>query len=184
MPSSIPAGPTADISSLGSPVWTPAISAIRLKASPQLSLYSGQPGHPVARPRSVHGIDCRRWQLYPSLPACTPSLAASFTDADATQAALVADTLPGTTSVGARAALGQTLQVENEPLQITGVLPGSFDFPAKTEVWEAFPACGLRRSTNCLRLQSSRAPAHRASPSVRHKPGSTESRAGLKIAYP
>jgi putative ABC transport system permease protein len=29
--------------------------------------------------------------------------------------------------------------VENEPLEITGVLPASFDFPAKTQVWEAYP---------------------------------------------
>ncbi len=35
--------------------------------------------------------------------------------------------------------MGQTLHVENEPLQITGVLPASFDFPAKTQVWEAYP---------------------------------------------
>ncbi|MGC1294411.1 MAG: ABC transporter permease [Alloacidobacterium sp.] len=34
-----------------------------------------------------------------------------------------------------QAALGQTLNFENKPLQITGVLPASFNFPEKSQVW-------------------------------------------------
>lgn len=39
----------------------------------------------------------------------------------------------------APAAVGQTVNFENQPLQITGVLPSSFDFPDKTQVWATYP---------------------------------------------
>src|SRR5579859_6296057 len=57
-----------------------------------------------------------------------------FTDADAHHAALVSEQFARDNFGGTQAALGQTLQVENEPLEITGVLPATFDFPAKTQV--------------------------------------------------
>ncbi len=62
-----------------------------------------------------------------------------FSDADAHHAALVSEQFARDHFGSAQAALGQMLHVENEPVEIVGVLPGSFDFPAQTHVWEAFP---------------------------------------------
>ena len=62
-----------------------------------------------------------------------------FTDADAHHAALVSEQFARDNFGSTQAALGQMLHVENEPLVITGVLPATFDFPAKTQVWEASP---------------------------------------------
>jgi len=62
-----------------------------------------------------------------------------FTDAEAHRSALVGERFARDQFGSVQAALGQTLRVENEPLEITGVLPAWFDFPAKTQVWEAYP---------------------------------------------
>jgi len=62
-----------------------------------------------------------------------------LTDADAHHAALVSEQFARDNFANAQAALGQMLQVENEPVEIVGVLPESFDFPAQTRVWEAYP---------------------------------------------
>jgi len=62
-----------------------------------------------------------------------------FTNADAHRAVMISEQFARDNFGNAQAALGQTIQVENEPLQITGILPGSFDFPNKTQVWEAYP---------------------------------------------
>ena len=62
-----------------------------------------------------------------------------FADGEAHRAALVSERFARDNFGSAQVALGQTLHVENEPLQIAGVLPASFDFPAKTQVWEAYP---------------------------------------------
>jgi putative ABC transport system permease protein len=62
-----------------------------------------------------------------------------FTDAEAHRAALVSEQFARDNFGGAHAALGQTVEVDQEPLEITGILPTSFDFPAKTQVWEAYP---------------------------------------------
>ncbi len=60
-----------------------------------------------------------------------------FTDSDAHRAALVSEQFARDNFGGTQTALGQVLHVENEPLEIVGVLPAAFDFPAKTQVWEA-----------------------------------------------
>jgi putative ABC transport system permease protein len=62
-----------------------------------------------------------------------------FSDADAHHAALVSEQFARDHFGSTQAALGQTVHVESEPVEIVGVLPGSFDFPAQTRVWEAFP---------------------------------------------
>jgi putative ABC transport system permease protein len=62
-----------------------------------------------------------------------------LTDADAHHAAMVSEQFAHDNFGSAQAALGQILHVENEPLEIAGVLPASFDFPSKTQVWEAYP---------------------------------------------
>jgi putative ABC transport system permease protein len=62
-----------------------------------------------------------------------------FADADAHHAALVSEQFARDHFASTQAAVGQMLHVESEPVEIVGVLPGSFDFPAGTQVWEAFP---------------------------------------------
>lgn len=62
-----------------------------------------------------------------------------FSDAEAHRAAMVSERFARDNFGSPQAALGQTLDVENEPLQITGVLPDNFDFPGKTQVWEDYP---------------------------------------------
>src|SRR3984885_15262402 len=62
-----------------------------------------------------------------------------LTNADAHRAVMISEQFARDNFGDAQAALGQAIKVENEPLQVTGILPGSFDFPNKTQVWEAFP---------------------------------------------
>jgi len=62
-----------------------------------------------------------------------------FTGADAHQAALVGEQFAHDNFGSAQAALGQVVHIENESVEIVGVLPRGFDFPNKTQVWEAHP---------------------------------------------
>lgn len=62
-----------------------------------------------------------------------------FAPAEAGRAALVSERFARDNFGSVQAAIGQTLHFENEPIQITGVLPASFDFPEKTQVWMAYP---------------------------------------------
>jgi putative ABC transport system permease protein len=62
-----------------------------------------------------------------------------LTEGDAHHAAMVSEQFARDHFGSTGAAVGQMLQVENEPVEIVGVLPGSFDFPAQTRVWEATP---------------------------------------------
>jgi predicted permease len=62
-----------------------------------------------------------------------------FSDSEAHHSALISERFARDNFGGAQAALGQTLHIESEAIQIVGVLPGSFDFPNKTQVWEARP---------------------------------------------
>lgn len=61
-----------------------------------------------------------------------------FTNGESHRAALVSENFARDNFGGAHAAVGQTLRVESEAIAIVGVLPRGFDFPDKTEVWEAF----------------------------------------------
>jgi len=62
-----------------------------------------------------------------------------FTDGDAHHAALVGEQFARDNFGSPQAAIGQILHVENEALEVAGVLPAPFDFPAGTQVWEAAP---------------------------------------------
>jgi predicted permease len=62
-----------------------------------------------------------------------------FSNAESHRAALVSEEFARDNFGGAQAALGQTLRIESEAIQIVGVLGGGFDYPGKSEVWEAFP---------------------------------------------
>ena len=104
-----------------------------------LSLYSGGNMGVELRDHAVFtvvtGVDAN----FPLVFSLHPVAGRVFTDAEAHRAALVSEQFARDNFGSAQAALGQTLNVENEPFQITGVLPESFNFPAKTQVWEAFP---------------------------------------------
>lgn len=60
-----------------------------------------------------------------------------FTDEESHRAALVSEMFARDNFGGAQAAVGQVLHVETEAIEIVGVLRGGFDFPEKTQVWEA-----------------------------------------------
>ena len=62
-----------------------------------------------------------------------------FTDGEAHRAVMVSEGFARDNFGGAQAALGQVLHIENEAVEIVGVLPGGFAFPGKTQVWEAMP---------------------------------------------
>ncbi len=62
-----------------------------------------------------------------------------FTDAEAKHAAVVNSTFAENNFGSAQAALGQIVKVEGQPLEIVGVVPGSFEYPNHTQVWMAYP---------------------------------------------
>lgn len=83
----------------------------------------------------VTGVDANFARVF----SLQPIAGRLLTDADAHHAAMVSEEFARDNFGSAQAALGQILHVENEPLEIAGVLPVSFDFPNKTQVWEAHP---------------------------------------------
>ena len=104
-----------------------------------MSLYSGGNLGVQLRDHSVYTgvtfVDANFARVF----SLQPIAGRTFTDADAHHAALVSEQFARDHFGGTQAALGQMLQVESEPVEIVGVLPGGFDFPAGTQVWEAFP---------------------------------------------
>ncbi len=69
-----------------------------------------------------------------------PIAGRTFTEQEIGRAALVSEQFAREQFGSAQAALGQTVGFQNQPLQITGVLPASFDFPGKTQVWATYPS--------------------------------------------
>ena len=63
-----------------------------------------------------------------------------FTDAESKHAAVVNATFARNNFGSAQAAVGQIVKVEGQPLEIVGVVPGSFEFPTHTQVWMDYPA--------------------------------------------
>ena len=104
-----------------------------------LSLYSGGNLGVQLRDHSVYtGVTFVDANFAPVF-SLQPIAGRTFTDADAHHAALVNEQFAREHFGATQAALGQMLQVESEPVEIVGVLPVGFDFPAGTQVWEAFP---------------------------------------------
>lgn len=83
----------------------------------------------------VTGVDTNFARVF----GLVPLAGRVFTNAEAGRAALVSERFAQDNFGEAEAALGQTVRFENMPLQITGVLPPSFDFPNKSQVWVAYP---------------------------------------------
>ncbi len=62
-----------------------------------------------------------------------------FTDSEVKRSVVVNANFARNNFGSAQAALGQPVTVEGQPLQIVGVLPGSFDFPDHSQVWMLYP---------------------------------------------
>ena len=109
------------------------------KSIEAMSLYSGGNLGVQLRDHSVYTgvtfVDANFAHVF----SLQPIAGRTFTDADAHHAVLVSEQFARDHFGSTQAALGQMLQVESEPVEIVGVLPGGFDFPAGTQVWEAFP---------------------------------------------
>ena len=76
---------------------------------------------------------------FPRVFGLTPVAGRVFADSDAHHETLVSERFARDNFGSAQAALGQTMTVEAQPSQIIGVLPSSFNFPEKTQVWVAYP---------------------------------------------
>ncbi len=63
-----------------------------------------------------------------------------FTAAESKHAAVVNATFAQNNFGSTEAAVGQIVRVEGQPLEITGVVPGGFEFPNHTQVWMDYPA--------------------------------------------
>jgi putative ABC transport system permease protein len=83
-----------------------------------------------------------RWAMidvnFASVFRLQPVAGRLFTEADAHRAVLVSAQFARDNFGSVQAALGQTLVCDNA-MQIVGILPASFDFPQKAQVWEASP---------------------------------------------
>jgi predicted permease len=75
---------------------------------------------------------------FPRVFSLQPVAGRLFKDAESHHAALVNEQFARDNFGSAQAALGQSIHIENEAIEVVGVLPGSFHEPGKTEVWEAF----------------------------------------------
>jgi putative ABC transport system permease protein len=60
-----------------------------------------------------------------------------FSNSESHRSALVREHFAQENFGNAQAAVGQVIHIETEAIEIVGVLPNSFDYPNKTEVWEA-----------------------------------------------
>jgi putative ABC transport system permease protein len=77
-----------------------------------------------------------------------------FADAESHRSALVNEQFARNNFGSAQAALGQTVHIENEAIEIVGVLPGGFHYPGKTEVWEAFSLLPESRSRTAFNYRA------------------------------
>ena len=124
------------------------------KSIETLSLYSGGNLGVQLRDHSVYTVLTFVDANFARVFSLQPIAGHLFTDADAHRAVLVSEQFARDNFGSAHAALGQVLHVENEPLEITGVLPARFDFPAKTQVWEASPLRPESRSRTAFNYKA------------------------------
>jgi predicted permease len=84
---------------------------------------------------TVTAVDANFARVFGLAPMAGRVFAATETD----HAALVGERFAQDNFGSTQAAIGQTVNFENMPMQITGVLPSAFNFPDKTQVWVAYP---------------------------------------------
>jgi hypothetical protein len=148
-----------------------------------VSLYSGGSQGVQLRDHAVFTIAAAVDFNFAQVFRLHPIAGRLFTDADAHRAVLVSEPFARDNFGSVQAALGQTLGVENEPLQIVGVLPASFDFPAKTQVWEAYPSTAASESRTAFNYKA----VGRLRPDANFQTAQTELEGisrRLQVAYP
>jgi putative ABC transport system permease protein len=104
-----------------------------------MSLYGGGSLGVQLRDHTTFAVVSLVDSNFPTVFSLEPAAGRLFTNSDAHHAALVGESFARDNFGSASAAVGQTIRVENAPLEITGVLPAGFDFPARTQVWMAQP---------------------------------------------
>jgi putative ABC transport system permease protein len=104
-----------------------------------VSLYNGGNEGVELRDHSVYTFVTWADANFARVFSLEPVAGRLFTDDEVHRAALVSEGFARDNFGSPQAALGQTLHVEGEAIEITGVLPHWFDFPAHTEIWEAAP---------------------------------------------
>jgi predicted permease len=104
-----------------------------------VSLYSGGSLGVQLRDHAVYTVLTFVDANFARVFSLQPIAGRLFTDADAHHAVLVGEQFARDNFGSTQAAVGQVLHVEGEQVQIAGVLPSGFDFPSKTQVWEASP---------------------------------------------
>lgn len=104
-----------------------------------ISLYSGGSLGVALRDHSAYTVVTWADANFARVFGMKPIAGRLYSDKEAHRAALVSEEFARTNYGGPLAAVGQMLHIENEAVEITGVLPGWFDFPAHTQVWEAAP---------------------------------------------
>lgn len=148
-----------------------------------VSVYSGGSLGVELHDHSVYAVVTWVDANFASVFRLQPIAGHLFTEADAHSAALVSEQFARDNFGGTQAALGQVLHVENEALEIVGVLPAAFDFPARTQVWEASPLQPASKSRTAFNYKA----VGRLRPGVSFQTAQTEltgiSRR-LEAAYP
>jgi predicted permease len=109
------------------------------KSFAAVSLYNGGDEGVQLRDHSVYTTVTWADTNFARVFSLQPLAGRLFTDEEAHHAALVSEQFARDNFGNAQSALGQALHVEGEAIEITGVLPAWFDFPAHTQVWEAAP---------------------------------------------
>lgn len=104
-----------------------------------VSLYSGGSLGVQLRDHAVFTDVAAVDAEFPRVFDLHPVVGRVFTNSGSDRGVLVSEPFARDNFGSAQAALGQVLHIENEAVPILGVLPDSFQFPAKTQVWEAFP---------------------------------------------
>lgn len=105
-----------------------------------LSLYSGGGEGVQLRDHAVFTAVTMVEQSFPRVFSLQPVAGRVFAEKDTTHEVLVSEQFARDNFGSTQAALGQVVQIAAEPAQIIGVLPSSFSFPDKTQVWLSFPA--------------------------------------------
>ncbi|WP_158749345.1 ABC transporter permease [Acidobacterium sp. S8] len=104
-----------------------------------VSMYDGGEEGVQLRDHAVFTVVTGVELNFPRVFGITPIAGRALTDGDTHRETMVSEQFARDNFGSAQAALGQTMTVEAQPSQIVGVLPSSFDFPEKTQVWLAYP---------------------------------------------
>ncbi|HTU33331.1 MAG TPA: ABC transporter permease [Candidatus Acidoferrum sp.] len=112
---------------------------IQARSFTAVSLYFGGSEGVALRGHSVYTVVTWADADFARVFSLKPIAGRLYVDGDANHAALVSEEFARDNYGGANAAVGQVLHIENQAVEVVGVLPGWFDFPAHTQVWEAAP---------------------------------------------